>query len=727
MSKFIAYTISNNYISSMRIDKIIISSKNKKESHSFVNFLLNLRPNKFVNLLGLLVLMSSGTKAQTPASNFTLSVSPACINQTVQLTSTSSNTPTSWSYSVNGVFVSSLQNPVLTFTGTGNYTLSLIASNGSGAGSLATITLSVATTAPLFVSANSGTLCSGNTYTVNGAGASNYFLVGESNSLTGTSFTVSPPVTTTYTLFGVAPNGCPSPTGSTFTITVLQSPTLVVNSGSICNGYSFTFSPTGGTTYTYTGGSAVVSPTITSQYSVSTAGTNGCIARAVSTVVVLSASLSVTGNTAICNGSSTTLTATGALSYNWINLANTATISVSPTVSTNYSVTGLAANGCSASVVRLVNVTLIPTITVSGNTVICNGQTTNLTGNGATSTYSWSSGAIAQIAALNPTSTTNYILTGVSGPCSNTTALTVSVNAVPSLTLSGLIIICPGQTTSLTVNGANNYNWSTGPQTQVITLSPTVTTSYTVTGTSANCSNSAQVTISVKPTPIFTVNSGTICAGKGFTIVPMGNALSYSYSGNYATVMPSLNTNYTVTGIGANGCKASMVSGVTVNPLPNVTISPTVSSICYNQVAVLTAGGATTYTWNTGSNNFAIIITPTITTNYTISGTDPNGCINTATASLKVTECVGVLELKGNPSIMTIYPNPSKDFVTISASSISGNGRIEIYNALGEMVRIETLKASQTSLNISLFSQGVYCVKLLDDNKLLAQSKFIKE
>jgi hypothetical protein len=137
-------------------------------------------------------------------------------------------------------------------------------------------------------------------------------------------------------------------------INVSTTPTLAVNSGSICSGGSFSMNPTGATSYTYSSGSPVVSPTATSAYTVT--GSNGaCIGTPVVSNVTVNALPSViaaSSNTAfICVGSTATLTATGAITYVWNTTATTAVIAVSPTTTTSYTVTGTGANGCTANAV----------------------------------------------------------------------------------------------------------------------------------------------------------------------------------------------------------------------------------------------------------------------------------------------------------------------------------------------------------------------------------------
>jgi PKD repeat protein len=112
-------------------------------------------------------------------------------------------------------------------------------------------------------------------------------------------------------------------------------------------------------------------------------------------------------------------------------------------------------------------------------------------------TYSWTTGATTASISVSPSVTTNYtcVISNTVG-CSVVRTATAMVKPNPTVTaVSNQSIICSGQTASLTAGGAATYSWSTGATTTVIAVSPTVTTSYTVTGTSAGgCAKSITIT-----------------------------------------------------------------------------------------------------------------------------------------------------------------------------------------------------------------------------------------
>lgn len=127
------------------------------------------------------------------------------------------------------------------------------------------------------IAVNSGSICSGTSFTMAPSGASTYTFQG-GNAI------VSPTTTTSYTVIGASSFGCLSST-VTSSVSVNPSPTLTVNSGSICIGQSFSITPSGASTYTFSSGSSVVSPTASSVYTV-TGTSGGCVGSTTSNVTV---------------------------------------------------------------------------------------------------------------------------------------------------------------------------------------------------------------------------------------------------------------------------------------------------------------------------------------------------------------------------------------------------------------------------------------------------------
>jgi uncharacterized repeat protein (TIGR01451 family) len=286
-------------------------------------------------------------------------------------------------------------------------------------------------------------------------------------------------------------------------------------------------------------------------------------------------------------------------------------------------------------------------VTVNSPT-ICAGLTANLTASGA-SGYAWSPGATStgvSTANATPPVTTSYTVTGTTAGCSATAVSTVTVQPVPVLTVNSPGI-CAGQTATLTVSGAFTYSWgggatSTGASTA--TASPVVTTSYTVTGTTGGCSNTAVSTVTVN-TPSISLGSFNAHCGMcdGHINNTTTGGLSYAWTGPSGYTSSAASPSglcpgtYTVTANGTGGCTATATATVTNVPAPAVTINA-VGATCgaSNGTLTATASGGTppyTYMWAPAG-----ITSPTASGlaagTYSITVTDANGCSITASGTV---------------------------------------------------------------------------------------------
>ena len=311
------------------------------------------------------------------------------------------------------------------------------------------------------------------------------------------------------------------------------------------------------------------------------------------TFSVSSNAVSVTPTVTICPGAITTLTATGATSYLWSNGLTSNSITVNPSVTSNYSVTGTVGT-CTSQAVSTVSVIQSPTITITPTlATICSGQTTTLTAIGA-STYTWNpSGTLntssGNMVIASPLSTTNYSVTGTLNTCTNSAVVTVSVLSNPTLILNPNATICQGAgaSTTLTATGATSYTWanavslssSTG---SVVIASPNVTTNYTVTGANAACTNTAIVTVSVNPSPTITATTvnNTSCglSNGSATVISLPSNNTYTWSSGVSSTTNTASNlvagNYTIT-INNGACQTNTVISI-IGSVPLSIISSTV-------------------------------------------------------------------------------------------------------------------------------------------------------
>lgn len=290
----------------------------------------------------------------------------------------------------------------------------------------------------------------------------------------------------------------------------------------LCTGNSVSLVASGASNYewspsiglnTTTGSNVIASPIETTTYTVTGSSSDGCTSGYGTTTITVNPIPTITVNsTTICNGSSTTLTATPSAiggTYLWSNGATTASITVSPSTTTTYSCV-YTLNGCSStSVSGTVTVTPTPTISVN-NTAICSGSTATLTATTSESggSYAWSTGGqTTATITVSPTTTTSYTCVYTLNGCSSSASGNVTVNPNPVVTISpASATIFSGTSVALTASGAISYSWT--PPTNLScttcanpTASPVTTTTYTVIGTSNNCVDTASVIITVIPTP----------------------------------------------------------------------------------------------------------------------------------------------------------------------------------------------------------------------------------
>lgn len=256
---------------------------------------------------------------------------------------------------------------------------------------------------------------------------------------------------------------------------------------------------------------------------------------------------------------------------------------------------------------------------------------------------------------------------GISPTCSASQTNTITVNPTPTITPAATpTAICAGQSTDLSASGATTFTWSanaTSATTASVTITPAMTDTYTVSGTTAGCSSSATVAVTVNPLPTVTAvaSQTTVCSGQN-SLLTAGGATSYTWSANAGSlttdtsrVSPTSSDVYTVTGTDANSCVNTAIVAVNVTPTPTLIAGVTTGTVCAGVIDTVFVSGATSYTWMPGStNNDSAFVNPANTTTYVVTGDAGGGC--TATASV----------------VVTITPLPSLTLTAMPASVCPG-------------------------------------------------------
>lgn len=476
--------------------------------------------------------------------------------------------------------------------------------------------------APTTVTATPSTICAGQStsITASGGGAGNTYNVfanaSGGTSLGATPFSVSPTITTTYyveTVSGSDPT-CVSTTRTPVTVTVNTAPTATVGSNSpICAGQTLnlTNDTLAGATYAWT-------------------GPNGFNST--------SANPSITGATTAASGTYTLI---------------------------------ITNNGC-PSTPATVNVTVAapPTATAGSNTPVCVGSPINLTANTvAGATYAWtgpsgftSSDEDPIISSATTAMAGTYNLTITVGTCTATSSTTVVVNPLPTVTVPSLGQVCVGGTLNLTPSTGGTWSSSNAgiasiTNAGVVTGVGAGSANMTFTNTTTGCSsNPTSATITVNPIPTATASSNSpVCVGNAINLNGSSSTGTYAWTGpnsfSSSIQNPTIGASTTAMAgtytlvVTENGCASTpATTSVVVNALPTITASASPTTVCAGNTINLSSGGGSTYSW-TGPNTFASTSqNPTITSattaasgTYTVTGVGANGCSNTATILVNVT------------------------------------------------------------------------------------------
>lgn len=440
---------------------------------------------------------------------------------------------------------------------------------------------------------------------------------------------------------------------------------------------------------------AVINTPGTYNYTV-TNTSNNCVNTG--SVAVIGSTNNVTP-TATANGSITCTTSTvaliggpSALTYTWSGpgfSGGTNSQNAIATTAGSYTLIITSANGCTNSaVVSVPSNTIQPTVT-TGTTLslTCLSPTVLLSGSSSTSnvTYSWTGPTIGTLAGSTPSNSTTIVsaggtytltVTDVNNGCINTALQTVisntnsSVPVTPTITSSGNNL-CAGQTATLTSSSSSNNLWSTSATTQSIVVNSSGVYSLTISDPSGCVTATNSITISINTTPINITlppnqnvcNNDLVSIGNFTSTVP-GTTYSWQNSNSSiglsaigtGTITPFTAYNnsqfptnaiitITPTALGCSGAPQSFT--ITVNPNINVNAGANYT-LCYGQSEQLNAtpnNNTYTYNWQPtiGLNTANIanpIANPTVTTNYTLTVTDANGCTGTDEITLFTTSAL---------------------------------------------------------------------------------------
>lgn len=505
-------------------------------------------------------------------------------------------------------------------------------------------------------------------------------------------------------------------------------------------------------------------PTANGTFTISTEDLNSCGVKSLNGQVTINArpDVSITGNDAVCSGTSVKLTATPGYTYTWSTGATTASINVAPTETTNYSVT--ASNGtCEKVASKTVTVNAKPEVLITGNTEMCmsydqTGKTLTASATpSATYNYSWSDGTTGATKVITAAGTYNLTATATNPTtgCTNTKDITVKlydpqVTGAVTVSANPGTTICAGNSTTLTANASASagasllYSWSGGGTSASKVVSAGGTYTVSVTAKQGNCSSTtpstASTTVTVNQLPSVTIsnNSQSVCQGvaiSNMTITPSnanitnvtgfpagitwsGTTISGSSTaiGTYtvtATVesasSPSCGTATATASIEVKGAHTlSDLSNGTQTVCANTEITPITFTSQYADVSV--TGLPSGVTLNTNTN--IISGTPTVarTYEYTITAKSKNGCGSNLTLS-------GTITVKPQPNA-SITANSNK-------SAICKGDQITLTVAESEATYSWNPSASTQAVTVTPSTTTTYYVTVTKDGCTATSNKTI--
>jgi gliding motility-associated-like protein len=514
-------------------------------------------------------------------------------------------------------------------------------------------------------------------------------------------------------------NGCTTSDSVAVTSNPLPIVTAQAAPVAICFGQSTSITASGATSYNWveqanpgvsigTGSNLSVTPQSTTTYIVEGTSAANCLNFDTITITVnpLPIVQILSSSTDLCNGDTLTLTASGATTYNWVDLASgnslgsTSTISVFPSANASYALVGTDGNSCVNSDTIPINVNPAPTINaITGTLSVCpgaNGVQYWVLNPNATSSYNWgiTNGNITigqgtdTISIDWPGTQTAAFVSVIEvtdlGCPSDSIQLPVNINIVlDPIAPAGASTICANLSQGITYSTTNTpgsiYTWHAqggiiisgdgtsnvtvdwnvaGPQVVALWYDENSTTIDTV---CAGVSDTLYVTIN--PTPVTSAITGnnTICSGDSGTysvINTVGSNYNWSITGGTLNSASTTNTTsatltavpgatITVQETNSYGCIGTIGTyNITVNALPNAEAG-TNDTICNGETTLLNASGGTSYAWTASStlDNLTIanpIANPSNTSTYQVLVTDVNGCKNSDSVTIVVNQLPNV-------------------------------------------------------------------------------------
>lgn len=376
------------------------------------------------------------------------------------------------------------------------------------------------------------------------------------------------------------------------------------------------------------------------QYSVAATVANGCIGRdtiVISQIPMLN--LGIGNDTAICVGESINFTFTKPIGSSQIWNTGSTMQTISADSAAAYSVLVTDSNGCLNHDTIVLSLNPLPIVNLGNDTTICSGTSITLTPQNIGSTYLWNDGSSGQ--SLIASAVGEYFVeeTNSLGCIGKDTIEILALDTLPLVDLGpDSIMICSGA--SIALDGGStgsSYLWQDASTNQTFNTS-TLGKYFVQVKNGNNCiaSDTLEINAFFPLPPVNIGNDTSICIGTSVTL-DAGPASSWAWlpSGNTSTITASLAGTYSVEISDSNGCIGRDTILISNDTLPAITLGNDTSICEGDTVDLVTVLGLTSYLWtnNSSTTNIAKVFT---TNTYEVTGTDSNGCENTASIDVTV-------------------------------------------------------------------------------------------
>jgi hypothetical protein len=238
-----------------------------------------------------------------------------------------------------------------------------------------------------------------------------------------------------------------------------------------------------------------------------------------------------------------------------------------------------------------------------------------------------------------------------------------------------------------------------------------------------------------------TVNNNTVslaagttsisaCGGTAVVTAPPGFE-SYTWIGpqGFSTTSSSFTASatgvYTLSLSDSLSCNSTQYT-IAVVPSATALISSNQATSCAGSAVTLSASGLSSYIWQNGKTTPTISVIPTITTIYTLTGSDANNCTVTQSFTQNVKACTSIYDYEINPNDITVFPNPNKGEFILNVPYMN-DGKLIIYNAFGQIVHSQKISEGKNKIISNQFLQGIYFYSVLNNNHEWGKGKIVIE